>query len=139
MGDQSKNGSSSMLANIAVAVTLVLSAVILIGALSHQDNLTFAGIYSIGVTASAMILAGIVLCYIVLIARAPSRGRWAYLVILAAAFGLGFMTAAPGGMPEQHALTGSTGVISLLIAVGFICVPAVYFRLRAPKAVAAES
>jgi hypothetical protein len=130
------------MANIAVAAALVLSAIILIGALTHMENgATIAGIYSLGTVASLAIFAGILLCHLVVVARAPSGGRWAYVAILTACLGIGFATSANGGTVDQHAITGGAATISMLLAVAVLCLPLVYMRLRTPKskAVAAES
>src|SRR6476660_6687114 len=79
-----------ILANVAVAVTLILSAVLAVVALpSRQNDASIAGIYSIGTVGSLVIIAAILVCYSVVVLRAPSGGRWAFVAILAACFGIG--------------------------------------------------
>lgn len=128
-------------ANIAVAIVLLFSVITTVGALMKVGTPSAAGIAGGLGGLTGVVFGAILVCYAVVIARAPSMLRWGYALVLAVLFFFAFKASLAGGTAEQHTASAGSAVVGLLVVAALICGPLVWYRVRMPKkkAVAAES
>lgn len=124
--------ASTMVANVAVAIVVLVSALNLIGALTSLGEPTGTQSATSAIL-SAAVMVGVLVSYLVLVLRAPSTPRWLYLLVLTliVLFAVGTSL---GGDDGKALETNTTSVIGLLAVTAFMALPAVYMRLVTPKA-----